>query len=106
MSALVFGVYLPADAMAANETSSTGQMFKRYPRWSEAVHPYLLWRSAAMSQKDPGRGSPDYDSVPIRFRPSDSHDPTFAILGIALYGASAWMLWYLARRRLESEGRE
>ena len=104
----LIGTYLLADAMSHREiVPATGPPTRSFPEWSRVANPVMAWQSLAMNPED---------DPPVGYNGSRIWDPTVfpkqkphltaPLAGVAAYGIAAGLLWLLALRRFEREGRE
>jgi ABC-type transport system involved in multi-copper enzyme maturation permease subunit len=104
----LIGTYLLADAMSHRAIEpGSGPLTKAFPEWSRVANPVMAWQSLAMNP---------VDDPPVGYNGSRLWDPTVfpkqkpqltaALAGVAAYGIAAGLLWFLALRRFEREGRE
>jgi len=76
------------------------------PDWSRMVNPVMAWQELAMTPDDPPTGMYGMrDSTP-RWLPDQPPRLLDPLKGVAVYGIAAGLLWWLALRRFEREGRE
>lgn len=103
MSGVVIGTFLLAEANMAWETGSDQNLRLDYPAWTRVVNPLLAWGRLAFrydysaGQYVWGRGE---NAWPVGFG-----DVAPALLCPVLYAAAGGLLWLLAVRRFEKEGR-
>jgi len=108
---LLMATYLLADASAERVRPVPGvsESGKRFPAWSRVINPAMAWQTLAMTPEEPPR-SPyrQYREWEWRFRvfPDREDDLMPALGGVGLYGVGAGVLWLLARRRFNREGRD
>ena len=85
----------------------TGPPTRAVPEWSRVANPAMAWQALAMNpEEDPPEGP--YGSRKWRPRVVPDQPPRLAapLAGVAVYGVAAGLLWLLALRRFEREGRE
>jgi len=105
----LIGTYLLADALSHRVLEPNSQiMTKVFPTWSRVVNPLMAWQELAMNPIDDPAG---YDMGYRKWRPPyllPDYTPnlTVPLTGILLYAFAAGVLWLLAVRRFEREGRE
>jgi ABC-type transport system involved in multi-copper enzyme maturation permease subunit len=105
----LIGTYLLADALSQRVPAPNGPMVTVFPDWSRVVNPVMAWQELAMTPDDPPGG--DYGfrksgQSPLRLSPDRAPNLVGPLAGVLLYGAGAGLLWFLAVRRFEREGRE
>jgi ABC-type transport system involved in multi-copper enzyme maturation permease subunit len=103
----LIGTYLLADAMALNVKRDNGAPIKEFPEWSRAANPVMAWQELAMSPDDAADGS--YGNRKWRILPIVPDSPPrlqYPLCGVAVYCVASALLWWLALRRFEREGRE
>jgi hypothetical protein len=106
---LLMATYLLADASAERVRPGTGstESGKLFPAWSRVINPAMAWQALAMTPEEQPRSKYAHREWEWRFRvfPDRRHDLMPALAGACLYGLGAGVLWLLARRRFEREGR-
>jgi hypothetical protein len=108
----LIGTYLLADAMSrkvpkTTVTSQSPVLTTVYPDWSRAVNPVMAWQELAMTPvDDPADGYNGYRQWRPRFWPDEKPRLVVPLAGVVIYGLGAGLLWWLALRRFEKEGRE
>lgn len=101
----LIGTYLLADATARKGKTPTGFTTTEYPTWSRTANPLMAWQELAMSPENP----PGWNGLPewqLWLRPVRWPDLMPPMAGVGAYAAAAGLLWLLALRRFEREGRE
>jgi len=105
----LIGTYLLADAISHRVLDPNSQtMTKVFPTWSRVVNPLMAWQELAMNPVDDPAG---YDMGYRKWRPPylmPDYTPSLIppLTGVLLYGSAAGVLWLLAVRRFDREGRE
>jgi ABC-type transport system involved in multi-copper enzyme maturation permease subunit len=105
----LIGTYLLADAMSQRVPmggSSGATTVTVYPDWSRALNPVMAWQELAMSPDDQPTGHNGMRPWNPRFVPDQTPNLKLPLAGVAVYGSAAALLWWLALRRFEREGRE
>jgi ABC-type transport system involved in multi-copper enzyme maturation permease subunit len=104
----LMGTYLLADALSYRVAEPNGgPAVKVYPEWSRVVNPVMAWQALAMNpEDDPAGGYNGLRDVKLRVLPDKRPKLMAPLAGLALYGMSAGVLWLLALRRFNREGRE
>jgi hypothetical protein len=104
----LIGTYLLADAMSHRAiVPATGPPTRSFPEWSRVANPVMAWQSLAMnSEDDPPNGDYGYRKWDPTVFPKQKPHLTAPLAGVAAYGIAAGLLWFLALRRFEREGRE
>jgi ABC-type transport system involved in multi-copper enzyme maturation permease subunit len=103
MAGVVIGTFLLAEANAEYVAHGSAPPRQEYPDWTRVLNPLLAWGRLAfrynysVGQYEWGRG---YDAWPVGFA-----DIAPALLCPVLYAAVGGLLWFLAVRRFEREGR-
>jgi hypothetical protein len=105
----LIGTFLLADAMSDQVRSFTANrglvIEQRFPDWSRVINPVMAWEELAMTPGDADGSSRQRDWYP-RFLPEQPPRLVAALAGVILYAAAAGLLWWLAVRRFDREGRE
>jgi ABC-type transport system involved in multi-copper enzyme maturation permease subunit len=102
----LIGTFLLADAMSHRERTPSGESRTEYPKWSRVISPVMAWQELTMSPDDPLAGSNSARGFHPRIIP-DHHPRLLApLVGVGIFGIAAGLLWLLAVRRFEREGRE
>jgi hypothetical protein len=108
----LIGTYLLADAMSRkvfvtqSSSSGSGISMTVYPEWSRVANPVMAWQELAMSPDDPPGDYNGYRRWRPRFVPDQPPNLVLPLGGAAAHGLAAAILWWLALRRFEREGRE
>ena len=108
----LIGTYLLADAMSrrvpvgGSAGTSGVAMETVYPEWSRAVNPLMAWQALAMSPEDPPGGFNGMRPWKPRWVPDEPPHLQLPLVGVGAHGLLAALLWWLALRRFEREGRE
>ena len=103
----LIGTYLLADATSVRERDTTTTqpvvIVQTFPDWSRVVNPVMAWEALAMTPKETGNDSGQWNPLFLPDHPPRLMAP---LAGVVLYAAAAALLWWLALRRFEREGRE
>jgi hypothetical protein len=109
----LIGTYLLADAMSRRVpvpvppgSTYSPPPVKVFPDWSRAVNPVMAWQELAMTPEDEARGYNGFREWDPRFWPKQPPHLAPPLTGVVVYGLAAALLWWLALRRFEREGRE
>jgi ABC-type transport system involved in multi-copper enzyme maturation permease subunit len=107
----LIGTYLVADAASQRVLVEVpGSQNKvpahEYPEWSRVVNPMMAWAELAMTPEDDERGMNGFHKWEPRWTPDRPPRLLAPLAGIAVHGFAAALLWWLALRRFEREGRE
>lgn len=102
----LIGTFLVADA-AGQFSMVDGLPTRVRPAWGSIVNPALALNELAMSEPPAYRHLNYGDSIhPLQFIPTRPGRVVPAIIGALVYAGIGWVLWMLALRRFEKEGRE
>jgi hypothetical protein len=101
----LIGTFLLADAMSrpARAGTMSSQVINIYPEWSEIVNPVMAWEVLAMTPRETATGSAFWQ---LSLFPDHTPQLLAPLASIVLYAVAAGLLWWLALRRFEREGRE
>lgn len=102
----LIGTYLLADAMAIHVKHDNGIRVKEFPDWSRAANPVMAWQELAMSPDDAANGPYGFRKWRMPAMPDNPPRLLYPLTGVVAYAAAALLLWWLALRRFEREGRE
>jgi ABC-type transport system involved in multi-copper enzyme maturation permease subunit len=108
----LIGTYLLADAMSrrvpvsGSSGASGAATMTVYPDWSRVANPVMAWQELAMSPDDPPGGYNGLRPWKPRWAPDQPPNLMLPLAGVAAHGLAAAVLWWLALRRFDREGRE
>ena len=104
----LMGTYLLADALSHRQADPNGgPTTKVFPEWSRIANPLMAWQALAMNpEDDPPGGYMGFREWRPHVLPDQRPNLIAPLSGVLLYAASAGLLWLLAVRRFDREGRE
>jgi hypothetical protein len=101
----LMGTYLLADAMSYWVVTPDGRYEIIYPEWSRVANPVMGWQELAMTPYDPPDGFNGFREWYPRLVPDKKPQLMAPLAGVGVYALAAGLLWWLALRRFEREGR-
>jgi ABC-type transport system involved in multi-copper enzyme maturation permease subunit len=103
---LLIGTYLLADAMSRRVPNPSGGIVKEFPDWSRILNPAMAGQELAMTSDEPPRLVDGYRDWNVRVLPDRTPRLLAPLAGVLLYTIASSVLWLLALRRFDREGRD